>query len=535
MGILFGMSGHAPAPVLVSGTPRRGPLDHSFGTDFRRLGAAPAASTKAPIKPWQAYPSRQRGAQDCKGISFGKWQGYREVDKRAADRLMGKPLTPTQVATPLARWHASFHDAVEQDVVFEDQRTEAMRQMRYAISPDNVPFVRAFDPGAVMGQLAQIGHVNDQIARVDASVSPLPDGEARAMGLRNREDLASMRDAMLSLTIGLHERKFIELRVEIDLLISLNDMAREARRELSGGGAYMPLRLKVRDNKLVLKPATSKSRFQRNQIRARNDAARLALLLGEPANKPITLLDLHAKGFGKYEYSIVLADARAAPHGHTSSWFGERALQIDEWKQASRTLRAELSKTNGGRTMGAAPVQAHDDSQFDETDALADMFVPDDVDDVSYATIPTRVQAHQPPLVVVEAVYDILPDGTLVPERPKSSSAASAVEAQTSQHPTAQGQRHRMADDLIAAYPGRSNRLSMILEREWSSSQESVDDAPVWAPVPRGPDRSTATRPESTDPLWAQMGARPKTYRVAPQEDDETPPPVPPKLPRIRS
>ncbi|MCE4058784.1 hypothetical protein LXM60_00990 [Pandoraea sputorum] len=428
----------------------------------------------------------------------------------AANRLTGKPLTPAQVTTPLERWHASFDAAVERDVVFEDRRTEAMRQMRYGISPDNVPFVRAFDPGAVIDQLAQIGHVNDEIARVDASVSSLPKGEARAMGLRNRDDLTSMRDAMLSLTTGLHERKFVELKVEIDLLISLNDMAREARRELSGDGADIPLRLKVRGDKLMLKPATSKSRFQKNHIRARNDAARLALLLGEPANKPITLSDIRAKGFGKYEYSMVLADARTAPLDQTLSWFGDRALQIDEWKQASRTLQAELREKDGGRAisamraMGATPEPMHDDSQFDETDLSVDLFASDAVDPVSCATIPKRLEAQQPPLAIVEAVYDILPDGSLVPERQTRSVAASAADASTSYQRATSGRRHGMADAFIAANPGTSGRLSRILERERSSSLESLEDETVWGAVPRRPDPSMGPDRAMIERQWAR-------------------------------
>ncbi|VVE80591.1 hypothetical protein PSP31121_02810 [Pandoraea sputorum] len=521
MGILSGISGPASAPVLLSRTPPSGPIEYSFGTDFQRLGAAPAASANAPIKPWETYPTRQRGAQDCKGISFGKWQGYRTVDKMAANRLMGKPLTPAQVTTLLERWHASFDAAVERDVVFEDRRTEVMRQVRYGISPDNVPFVRAFDPGAVTDQLAQIGCMSDEIARVDASVSPLPKGEARAMGLRNRDDLTSMRDAMLSLTIGLHERKFVELKVEIDLLISLNDMAREARRELSGDGAGTPLRLKVRGDKLMLKPATSKSRFQKNHIRARNDAARLALLLGEPANKPITLSDIHAKGFGQYEYSMVLADARTAPLDQTLSWFAERALQIDEWKQASRTLQAELREKDGGRAMsamGGTPEQMHDDSLFDETDLSVDLFAQDDAEEVSYATIPKRLEAQQPPVAVVEAVYDILPDGSLVPERRTPSAAASAGEASTSYQRTASGRRHGMADAFIAANPGKSGRLSRILERERSSSLESLADETVWGAVPRRPDPSMGPDRETIERQWARAaedGSEPGLYIAA--------------------
>ncbi|AJP57008.1 hypothetical protein UC34_08385 [Pandoraea vervacti] len=532
MGTLFGgIGGASSAPVLIRGT--RSPCDcaQSFGSDFARLGALPAGSVGACGKPWQTYPSRRQSAEDAKGLSFGQWQAQRARDQCAADDLRDTPLIPGQIAQRVDAWHASFQDAVVHDVVFEDRRTEAMRQARYGVPPAETPYVRTFGNEAVLDQLEAIAHVNDEIERVQAAVSKLAKGPARAMGQRNLDDLTSMRDAMLSLTTGLHTRKFQELRVELNMLIALNDMAREARQELTNGGAGTPLRLKVRGGKLVLKPATSKSRFQKNQIRARNDAARLALLLGESAGTPITLSDIHAKGLGQYEYSTVLSSARTAMSGQHTSWLGARALDIDTCKRASRALQSDLEQTHGGKLLGALPVHTHDDSLLDEVDAGADS-----CDDVAAGTMPTPDVGAAAPAVIL-GTFDVQEDGTLVPERKTRSSIASTP-AKTSRADAAGGvsaarprkraasqRRHRLADEFIAAHSGRAGRLSIILERPTFVERQHEAAAPQRGPV--SADASDATRAQTSEERWLRQGARPKTHRVSSSDDEGSPPPLP--------
>ncbi|AKM31752.1 hypothetical protein AB870_19025 [Pandoraea faecigallinarum] len=563
MGTIFGGIDGTSAPVLVGAT--RAPCEHrhSFGSDFTRLGAVPTSSALACGKPWQTYPSRRQSPQDSKGLSFGQWQAQRVRDQLVADALIGKPLIPGQVRQHVERWHTSFQAAIERDVVFEDRRTEAMRQARYGVPPTDAPFVRTFGNEAVLDQLERIAHVNDEIERVEAAVEQLPKGPARAMGQQNLDELVSMRDTMLSLTTGLHERKFHELKVELNLLVALNDMAREARQALSNGGAGTPLRLKVRGGKLVLKPAVSKSRFQKNRIRARNDAARLALLLGEPAGTPVTLSDIHAKGFGKYEYSMVLAGARTATPGQASTWLAERALEIDGCKCASRALESDLRETNGGRLIGALPTHRHDDSQFDETgageideidatDATDDIDGPEapavmpgarTIDEACLRTVPKHVGVAGVPAVIL-GTFDVLADGSLVPERKggragghetasDATSTASAAAASRARQPTSSTRRSRLADEFIAVRPGRAGRLSMILERPTAVERMHEGPAPERAPLPAG--QTHAGGPETLEARWQREGARPKTYRVLPISDEDSPPALPRTAPPERA
>jgi hypothetical protein len=543
MGTLFGgIGGASSTPVLIRGT--RSPCDcgHSFGSDFTRLGAASATPVGACGKPWQTYPSRRQSAEDANGISFGQWQAQRARDQCAADDLRDTPLIPGQIAQRVDGWHASFQDAVVHDVVFEDRRTEAMRQVRYGVPPAETPFVRTFGNAAVLDQLEAIAYVNDEIERVQAAVSKLSKGPARAMGQHNLDALVSLRDTMLSLTTGLHARKFQELRVELNMLIALNDMAREARQELTNGGAGTPLRLKVRGGKLVLKPATSKSRFQKNQIRARNDAARLALLLGEPAGTPISLSDIHAKGFGQYEYSTVLSSARTAMPGQHTSWLGERARNIDTWKCASRALQSDLEQTHGGKQLDALPVHTHDDSLLDDVDAATrgpEAERPEArVSGASGAMTTPEGGAAAAPAVIL-GTFDVLEDGTLVPERKTTSSISSSatktkittgtsraeVAAARPRKRASSQRRHRLADEFIAAHSGRAGRLSMILERPTFVERLHESDASQRETVPPGASETTGA--QMPQERWLRQGARPKTYRVSSSDDEGSPPPLP--------
>ncbi|MFJ2992046.1 hypothetical protein [Pandoraea sp. NPDC087047] len=540
MGVLLGGPSHASTGVISTGFKDRScEYDDGFASDFRRLGSAPASSVSAPGKPWQTYPERQRCTEDRDGVSHGRWQAYRKLDKMLADNLMNKPLVPSVIAEPLARWHASFQPAVETDSVFEHDRTEAMRQVRYAAPPENKPFVRRFAPEPVLDQLAQIAKVNEEIQRVAASVSKLPKGEAKAMGQRNLDDMTATRDTMLQLTTTLHARKFVELRVERNLLLALNDMAREARQEMSNGGADVPLRLKVRGGKLVLKPAASKSRFQRNQIRARNDAARLALLLGYPAGTPVSLADIRARGVGQYDYSTVLSSARGLPDGQAFSWFGARAAEIDRCKQAFLAVRDKLQATDGGRTLGAQLVPMHDDSEFDELDAIPAVIMREMVEAPSRAssrasgrvlsrepswegltsagsspreTRPKHIEAGLAALQTESTGHEArldkgltsvrepgMDDGAfarhVISQNPPSWRLHSSSEGSSSAHGTApsssapevQASRHTsapqysrrdyFADQFIGANRGRAGRLSMILERRQSDEREAERQA----------------------------------------------------------
>ncbi|WP_150738919.1 hypothetical protein [Pandoraea anapnoica] len=516
---------------MLSGRPLSSECGHSFGSDFARLGAAPPASTGPLSKAWQTYPQRTRTVEDNGGVSFGRWQAYRASERARADDLMAQPLVAESMKTRIEKWHTLFQCCIERDISFEDKRTEAMQQVRYGVRPENRAFVRTFDSTPVVDQLVEIEHVNDELDRMANATGCQPNGPAKAMGLQHLADMARMRDTMLALTVNIHDRKFTELTVERNLLIALNDMAREAQREMSRGGADVPLRLKIRGGKVVLKPATSKSRFQKNQIRARNDAARLALLLGYPADRTVTLNDIRAKGLGLYEYSAVLADAKSAPQDMTVSWLGARALEIDYWKHAARELRDDLKHTDGGRMSGAPSESAHDDAQFDEVDGSQGVS--------GGATISPALAG---------SIADAL-DGT--PDEVNTQTALAAPVTK-SVRPKAQATSHReqFVEQFIGAHPGRAGRLSVIFERSQSVERLAEqgdryrkaqrEHQPVRRlsgevgramsrPVRRPAGPTVDWMNETPEQMALRAGARPKTYRVLPPgvNPSDTPPPLP--------
>ncbi|MFK0375225.1 hypothetical protein [Pandoraea sp. NPDC090278] len=512
-------------PLLLSGRPLACECGHSFGSDFRRLGAAPPTVAGSLGKSWQTYPQRTRTVEDSGGVPIGRWQAYREIERLKADDLMAQPLVAEAMKTRIENWHTQFQRCIERDISFEDKRTEAMQQVRYGVPPENRAFVRTFDSTPVVDQLVEIAHVNDELDRMARATGRLSKGSAKAMGLQHLADMARMRDTMLSLTVNIHDRKFNELTAERNLLIALNDMAREAQREMSRGGADVPLRLKIRGDKVVLKPATSKSRFQKNHIRARNDAARLALLLGYPADRPVTLNDIRAKGLGLYEYSAVLADAKGSPEGTTASWLGARALEIDQWKLAARELRDDLQHTDGGRMIGAPSESAHDDAQFDEVDSPQGVSGLAPIDGPLNETTPKRLDTHQVP-----------------PTDPATKSAGPKAQSTS--------RREHFVEQFIGAHPGRAGRLSVILEHSQSverlAEQQDDRDRETQRAHPRvrrlsgevGPSMSRSVhRPagptvdwinETPEQMALRTGARPKTYRglppVADPSDTQAPP-----------
>ncbi|VVE20055.1 hypothetical protein PAQ31011_03102 [Pandoraea aquatica] len=547
------------APVLLSGRSLSCECGHGFGSDFARLGAAPPAAAGPLGNAWQTYPQRNRTVEDSGGVSIGRWQAYREIERVRADDLMVQPLVPEAMKMRIEKWHTMFQRCIERDILFEDKRTEAMQQVRYGVPPENRAFVRTFDSTPVVDQLVEIAHVNDELDRMSRDAACQPKGPAKAMGLQHLADMARMRDTMLALTVNIHDRKFNELTAERNLLIALNDMAREAQREMSRGGADVPLRLKIRGGKVVLKPATSKSRFQKNHIRARNDAARLALLLGYPADRPVTLNDIRAKGLGLYEYSAVLADAKGSPQGTTASWLGARALEIDHWKRAARELRDDLQHTDGGRMIGAPSESAHDDAQFDEVDGTRGVSGLAPIDGPVAATTPKRLDTRPSPIgasidepspALAGSMADAIdgaPDEVNTQTAPADSVAKSV-------RPKAQptSRREQFAEHFIGTHPGRAGRLSVIFERTQSVERlaelQDVRDREVQRAHPpvrrlsgeRGPSMSRSVHHpagptvdwvnETPEQMALRTGARPKTSRVLPpiaNPSDTRPPPLP--------
>lgn len=546
------------APVLLSGRPLACKCGHGFGSDFARLGAGrPAAGPLG--KAWQTYPQRTRTVEDSGGVSIGRWQAYREIERMRADDLMAQPLVAEAMKTRIEKWHTLFQRCIERDISFEDKRTEAMQQVRYGVPPENRAFVRTFDSTPVVEQLVEIAHVNDELERMSHATGRLQKGSAKLMGLQHLADMTRMRDIMLALTVNIHDRKFNELTAERNLLIALNDMAREAQREMSTGGADVPLRLKIRGSKVVLKPAPSKSRFQKNHIRARNDAARLALLLGYPADRTVTLNDIRARGLGLYEYSAVLADAKASPQGQAASWLGARALEIDQWKHAARELRDDLQHTDGGRMIGAPSESVHDDAQFDEVDAPQGVSGLAPIDGPVSAMPPKRPDTRPSPIGASSDKPSAAPAG---PMADAIDGAPDAVNTQTapavpltkSAPPKAgpTSRREQFVDQFIGTHQGRAGRLSIILERSPSverlAEQQNGRDREVQRahpPVRRlsgevGSSMSRSVRHpvrptvdwinETPEQLALRTGARPKTYRALPpvaNPSDTQAPPLP--------
>ncbi|WP_017235147.1 hypothetical protein [Pandoraea sp. B-6] len=373
MGTISAASRGSPVQ-LISITRSKPPDDgNSFGSDFQRLGSIATSALGSTGKPWQSYPVRPRSTQANSGIPLGTWCGERDREVLHAKRLRADPLMPKFVGEGLGRWRTQFTDAVAADVTFERARASSMQRVRHGIPAEPTRFVRTFATGSVRAQLGEIARLSDEVGKLTATIPSLPDGSARKIALRNRDDLAALRDAMARLTMNSHGRKDDLLRSELNALIALNDMAREAERELTNGGADVPLRLAVRDGNWVLKPAASTSWFARNKTRAANDSARLALLLGYPADQPVTLKMIRSRGFGAHEYTTVLNDARSSGRDAARSWLAVRALDIDTWKAAIRAVYDGLSPSDTHRAPADTPTPAHDDSLLgDELDSGAD-------------------------------------------------------------------------------------------------------------------------------------------------------------------
>ncbi|WP_374619454.1 hypothetical protein [Pandoraea sp.] len=204
------------------------------------------------------------------------------------------------------------------------------------------------------------------MSKLSAALPSLPAGGVKKIAQRNCDDLAALRDSMLRLTMNSHDRRGDLIRSELNALIALNDMAREAERELTNGGADVPLRLAVRDGNWVLKPAASTSRFARNKTRAANDSARLALLLGYPADRPVTLTMIRSRGFGAHEYTSVLNDARSSGREAARSWLAGRALDIDTWKAAGNAVHDDLTPAATSPAPAGTRASSLDDSLLDE-------------------------------------------------------------------------------------------------------------------------------------------------------------------------
>ncbi|VVD76158.1 hypothetical protein PHO31112_00854 [Pandoraea horticolens] len=392
MGTISAASSHSPVQILSASWSKLPEDENSFGSDFQRLGSV-ATSALAPTgKAWQTYPARQRSDLEKCGIPLGSWCGERDRDVLCAKRLQAHPLMPRFVGETLERWRSTYLDSIGKDVSFERDRSSSMQSARHGVPPVAKPFVRTFDAAPVRAQLEEIALLNNEIRQLNTTVQSLPEGDVKRIARGNLVDLASLRDAMLDLTLGAHERKRDELKAEIRVLIALNDMAREAEREMTNGGADVPLRLSVRDGNWVLKPAASTSWFARNKTRAANDAARLALLLGYPADQPVSLKMIRDRGFGVREYSSVLNHAREGGRGATPSWLAARALDIDAWKTEGGTVMDDAMRPHESRRLSVASLPESDDSLSDPGLSGDGLF-----DEHHYAVLPLRTGERQEP------------------------------------------------------------------------------------------------------------------------------------------
>ncbi|VVE04154.1 hypothetical protein PEP31012_02277 [Pandoraea eparura] len=503
MGTIFAASRSLPVHLISINRSKPPDDGNSFGSDFQRLGSVATSALGSTGKPWQSYPVRPRSTQANNGIALGSWCAERDREVLHAKRLRADPLMPKFVGEGLERWRARFVDAVDADVTFERARASAMQRVRHGIPAEPTAFVRTFATGAVRAQLGEIARLSDEVRKLTATIPALPDGSARKIALRNRDDLATLRDAMAQLTLNSHGRKDDLLRSELNALVALNDMAREAQREMTNGGADVPLRLAVRDGNWVLKPAASTSWFARNKTRAANDAARLALLLGYPADRPVTLKMICARGFGAHEYTTVLNDARSRDREAARSWLAARALDIDTWKAATGAVRDGLAPSATGR----APASEHDDSRLGDDLAagadprspnrershrtvtrqvgsirLADVIrpasadptaspSPDDSDDSEAPDTDARGYAR---LVRADTPSDV--PHYVAPDGSEYARVTRAELSPTSASATSQpSRREQFAEAFCKAHPGQQHSLREIFSRSMLSTPSSSE------------------------------------------------------------
>lgn len=339
MGLARLFSSGVCEPVVLQNLVAKSPERHdSFGSDFERLGAMPTVAGRA----WRVYPERTRlEISGTSQISFNAWLIESSNDIRDAHELIA---TSPEVRDALAKWRNSYLVAANVERKFETGRFDVLRAVGTGQTPCEEAHVRDYPMAPYEVQAGAIRALDDIVSRADAEIERAPDARRALPAVMSQVGVDKLCHAMYALTDRSLSNKLTQIKYDRRDLFLLNDMTREAEKERSKDGANVPLRLAFRGDRCVLKPAKSRSWLTAEKLRAQREAANLAMLIGLPPGTRVTLDTLNARGFGRYESTVVLNDAKSdfVPPGNGASWLFNRIRDMERSAQRATDLLSEL-------------------------------------------------------------------------------------------------------------------------------------------------------------------------------------------------
>lgn len=367
MGFAGLFSSRATTPVItLSFVSKSEDADNGFGSDFRQIGQVAPDAAKSAVRAWRHCPERSRAEIDgVSKVSFCAWLVKSDEDIRDAQDLIWSSYVERNAFNV---WQTSFVDSTNAACMYESRRHEALSCIgREEDGPEAVD-VRRFGGQEHLIQAGAIDALS-RLAAPPAIVSHCTTGAhpARGAGIV-REDVAQRLTSMCELTMKSLRNQLAQIKCDQRDLFLLNDMTREAEKERARGGANVPLRLAIRGDKCVLKPAKSRSRHTMPTQRARREAANLALLVGLAPNAEVTLDTLRARGFGIQENTFVLNDAmlKSTAGGERVSWFFNRTREMQVAKRDAEAVLLKLTDTLAETSRVKAPPQALVDNDIYE-------------------------------------------------------------------------------------------------------------------------------------------------------------------------
>lgn len=486
MGFARLFSTHVSAPVITRSFKSKSPdADNGFGSDFQRLGQVAPSSTKSAGRAWRICPERTRTEfHGTSLISFGAWLVDSGKDIQAAQELTA---SSTVVRDQLKVWRASFVDSTNADRAYEGRRHNARMLIERGDAPSEEVGVRGYD---VQAHRVQAGAI-DALSRLSAAQTPVSQevpGTALAdRGREAREGLAELCTAMYQLTAKSLRNRITQIRYDQRDLFQLNDMTREAQKERSFGGADVPLRLAVRGDKFILKPAKSRSRLAMPKQRARCEAANLAMLVGLAPGEKVTLGTLHARGFGTQETTFVLNDALSKGIDHDrASWLLNRTCEMQAAKGRAEDILAKMTDTQAEAYRVSAMPQALFDNDLDETSSTSSEMLLTELTSVTRTGSP-QSEASDRSYVRASSVDDDVISAASTPEAVRVLDTVLRESEQAHASERANSRPHRVGVPPLSLTPGRFerqpcvSRLTIEEEAEGEMSDEGEPPVGRWA------------------------------------------------------
>ncbi|AJC21785.1 hypothetical protein [Pandoraea pulmonicola] len=500
-----------PPVVTLSQRPKSGDLHDSFGTDFERLGqTSPIASKSPSARPWRVCPERARTVPGgTRQVSYGAWLADSGRDCYAVMGMTAGVAALGPVGDALRDWRMSFLTDVNAARDFEGDRHDALRDIGWGSRVFDVPRLRAFHMGAFQVQANAVAGLSAWIAQQSAA------GEASAPADLDAtidaalvERATDLRDTMFVYTAKSIRNRIAQLNCERRDLFLLNDMTREAEGIVGKGGENVPLRLAVRGDKCVLKPAKSRSRFPICIQRARREAAALALMLGRSPNEPVTLKTLRDQGFGRHESTVLLGDARwtGVDMAPDEPWLFGRIRELENAKRSGFSLLDEMKDSVNRPYRAGAPALVVDDSAVDVVTEASlghpgELLLPQDRHEPLRATsrpVVSAEGAHRRG----SSVDDMTADELTPPQTP-------AREVGNGPTPRSTGRASvEFARTMVDAGPQRPRAQRQVVFAEVIGTDDNARASPLSSHSPRSPQSLGQPLSQSSPHYESQLESR---------------------------